>query len=65
MAIVQLDTWAAAQVQTQLPQAKEDDWVEINAFTDSDDLRQALEKFNKRTTPEGEEKGSALDMGQK
>lgn len=52
MAIVKLDTWAAAQVQTQLPQAKEDDWVGINAFTNGDDLRRTLEKFNKRTTPE-------------
>jgi len=47
MAIVKLDQRSASQVQTQLPQVKAGDSVEINAFTNSDDLRQVLERFNK------------------
>ena len=47
MAIVKLDERAAKKVEAQLPQVKTGDSVEINAFTNSDDLRQTLEKFNK------------------
>ncbi len=39
MAIVKLDKRAADQVQSQLPQLKAGDMVEINALTNSDDLR--------------------------
>jgi hypothetical protein len=48
MVIVKLDQWAAKQVQTQLPQVKAGDSVELNAFTNDDDLDQTLEKYNKR-----------------
>jgi len=48
LAIVKLDSHAASQVFTQLPQVKEGDQIEWNAFTNSDDLRQTLEKYNKR-----------------
>ena len=48
LAIVKLDERAAKQVQAQLPQVKAGDLVEINAFTNDDDLKQTLEKFNKR-----------------
>jgi len=48
LAIVKLDEKAAKQVLAQLPQVKTGDLVEINAFTNSDDLMQTLEKFNKR-----------------
>ena len=47
LAIVKLDERAAKQVQAQLPRVKAGDCVEINAFTNSDDLRQTLEKFNR------------------
>lgn len=47
LAIVKLDERADKQFQTQLPQVKAGDFVEINAFTNSDDLMQTLEKFNK------------------
>ncbi len=50
MAIVKLDKRAADQVQSQLPQLKAGDMVEINALTNSDDLRQTLEKYNKRAS---------------
>lgn len=49
MAIVTLDKRAAEQVQSQLLQVKTGDLVELNAFTNRDDLTQTLEKFNKRT----------------
>jgi hypothetical protein len=48
LAIVKLDERAAKQVQAQLSQVNFGDYVEINAFTNDDDLRQTLEKFNKR-----------------
>ena len=48
MVIVKLDQRAAEQVQTQLPQVKAGDLVELNAFTNNDDLTQTLEKYNKR-----------------
>ena len=48
MVIVKLDQRAAEQVQTQLPQVKAGDFVEINAFTNEDDLTQTLNKYNKR-----------------
>jgi hypothetical protein len=48
MAIVNLDERAAEQVHSQLPQVKTGDLVELNAFTNKDDLTQTLEKFNKR-----------------
>jgi hypothetical protein len=48
MAIVKLEERAAKQVQAQLPQVKVGDLVEVNAFTNSDDLKQTLEKYNKR-----------------
>jgi hypothetical protein len=47
MAIVKLEERAAKQVQAQLPQVKVGDLVEVNAFTNSDDLKQTLEKYNK------------------
>lgn len=50
MAIVKLDKRAADQVQSQLPQLKAGDMVEINALTNKDDLRQTLEKYNKRAS---------------
>jgi len=52
MAIVNLDKRAAEQVQSQLPQVKAGDLVELNAFTNKDDLTQTLEKFNKRAPSE-------------
>ena len=48
MAIVKLDKRAAGQVQSQLPQLKAGDSVELNALTNGDDLRQTIEKYNKR-----------------
>lgn len=48
LAIVKLDARAAQIVQAQLPTAKVGDDVEVNAFSNNDDLRQTLEKFNKR-----------------
>ena len=50
MGIVKLDKRAADQVQSQLPQLRAGDMVEINALTNSDDLRQTLEKYNKRAS---------------
>ena len=47
MAIVKLDKRAADQEQSQLPQLKAGDMVELNALTNGDDLRQTLEKYNK------------------
>jgi len=52
MALVKFDQRAAEQVKTQLPHVKAGDLVELNAFTNSDDLTQSLEKFNKRVKPE-------------
>lgn len=48
LAIVKLDQYFASKVITQLSQIKEGDLVEWNAFTNADDLRQTLEKYNKR-----------------
>ncbi len=48
MVIVKVDQRAAEQVQTQLPQVRTGDLVELNAFTNGDDLTQTLEKYNKR-----------------
>ena len=48
MVIVKLDQRAAKQVQTQLPQVRAGDAVELNAFTNDDDLNQTLGKYNKR-----------------
>lgn len=48
LAIVKLDQWAAGQVQTQLSQVKAGELVELNTFTNNDDLTQTLEKYNKR-----------------
>ncbi|MCF6257584.1 MAG: hypothetical protein L3J98_05220 [Gammaproteobacteria bacterium] len=47
LAIVKHDEYSASKVATQLPQVKEGERVEWNAFTNSNDLRQALEKYNK------------------
>ena len=47
IAIVKLDKHSASQVFTELPQVKEGDQVESNAFTNADDLRKTLEKYNK------------------
>jgi len=47
LAIVKLDKAAGERVQAQLPQVKIDDLVELNAFTNKDDLNQTLEKYNK------------------
>jgi hypothetical protein len=52
IAIIKLDTSAAAQVQTQLLQVNEGDWVEVNALTNADDLTRTLENYNKRTPVE-------------
>jgi len=49
MAIVKLDERAANHILTQLPLAKAGDWIEVNAFTNSDDLRNTLERYNKRS----------------
>ena len=48
MVIVKLDQRVAEQVQTQLPQVTAGEMVEINAFTNGDDLAQTLERYNKR-----------------
>ena len=48
MAIVKVDQRAAKQVQTQLPQVRTADLVELNAFTNNHDLTQTLEKYNKQ-----------------
>lgn len=37
-----------SRITTQLPRVSEGDLVESDAFTNSDDLRQTLEKYNKR-----------------
>ena len=50
MVIVKLDQSAAEQVETQLPQARARDSVELNAFTNADNLDQTLEKYNKRAS---------------
>jgi hypothetical protein len=50
MAIVNLDPLSAEHVQTQLPQVKRGDVVEVNAFTNNDDLNHTLEKYNKRVS---------------
>lgn len=47
LAIVKLDEYSASSVSTQLPQVQEGEQVEWNAFTNSNDLRQTLEKYNK------------------
>ena len=52
MVIVKHDQWAANQVQTQLPRVRTGDLVELNAFTNEDDLTQTLEKYNKRAPPD-------------
>lgn len=52
MVIVKLDQWASKQVQTQLPQVRAGDTVELNAFTNGDDLSQTLNKYNKRIPPD-------------
>ncbi len=49
LAIVKLNRQAASQVQTQLPHVKAGDLVELNAFTNNDDLTQTLKKYNKQT----------------
>ena len=48
MVIVKLDQWAAKQVESQLPQVRTGDFVELNEFTNADDLTQTLKKYNKR-----------------
>jgi hypothetical protein len=48
MVIVKLDQRVANQMQTQLPRVRIGDLVELNAFTNEDDLTQTLEKYNKR-----------------
>lgn len=50
LAIVRLDEAAAQRVQAQLPQVKCGELVELNAFTNKDDLNQTLEKYNKRAS---------------
>lgn len=47
LAIVKLDKASGDRVQAQLPQVKIDELVELNAFTNKDDLNQTLEKYNK------------------
>jgi hypothetical protein len=47
LAIVKLDEYSASKVETQLPLVKDEEWVELNAFTNFNDLRQTLEKYNK------------------
>lgn len=48
LTIVKLDERAAKQVHAQLPGVKVGESIEVNSFTNSDDLMQTLEKFNKR-----------------
>lgn len=48
MAIVKLEAYAANRIQIELPQVKEGDLIEVNAFTNADDLNQTLSKYNKR-----------------
>lgn len=48
MVIVKLNQRVAEQVKTQLLQVKAGDLVELNAFTNGDDLTQTLEKYNKQ-----------------
>jgi len=48
LAIVKLDSRVAEGVESQLPTVKAGDEVELNAFSNNDDLRQTLEKFNSR-----------------
>lgn len=49
MAIVKLDQRAADRVQMQLSQVKAGEMVNLDAFTNGDDLTQTLKKDNKRT----------------
>jgi len=51
LAIVKLDQ-RFAKARTQLTTVKTGDFVEQDAFTNADDLRQTLEKYNKRTSTE-------------
>ena len=46
MVIVKLDQRVAEQVKTQLPQVKSGNMVELNAFTNGDDLAHTLEKYS-------------------
>lgn len=48
LAIVRLDEAAGRHVQTQLPRVKAGEFVELNAFTNNDDLNRTLERYNKR-----------------
>lgn len=48
LAIVKLNLRASGQVQSRLPVVRAGDFVELNAFTNNDDLTQTLEKYNKR-----------------
>ena len=52
MALVKLDKYKSSQVVTDLSQVKENDVIELNAFTDKSDLRQTLQKYNKKVVPE-------------
>ena len=52
LAIVKYDKHLASKVFTQLPQVKKGDHVEFNAFTNADDLKQTLDKSNKRAPNE-------------
>lgn len=58
MVIVKLDQRSSHQEQVQLPQAKVGDMVELNAYTNNDDLTQTLQKYNKRAPLE-----CRLDIG--
>jgi hypothetical protein len=60
LSIVKLDRHAVSKVFTQLPQVKEGDLVEWNAFTNADDLMQTLEKYNKRAPLESKVEVTAI-----
>lgn len=52
MFLSQHEEQSASKSTTQLPTVKEGDFVEIDAFTNPDDLRQTLNKYNKRVSSE-------------
>jgi len=52
IAIAKLNSQQGMQVRAQLPQVKEGEWVELNPFTNTCDLRQTLEVYNKCALPE-------------
>ena len=45
--IAKRDAWQSKQAIVPLPTIKLGDWVEVNPLTDINDLRNALERYNK------------------